>query len=119
MCFDTVENKLSILHLAHHKSLPLPSHSVRQRKLEEQWTQWENYCFKITLLAWDICKEALPSKHPTTYLSTGKDKGFPVHTNKVLGGTDVQLRSLLMLTLDGGEWAISHPGRFTHGKEPK
>jgi hypothetical protein len=24
----------------------------------------------------------------------------------------------LTLALDGGEWSASHPGRFTHGKEP-
>jgi len=59
----------------------------------------------------------LPSKRPTTYLSNGKGKVFPCHAIKVLGGTNVQLHSLLMLTLDAGEWAILNPGCFTHGKE--
>ena len=86
-----------------------------KRKLKEKWTHCEKYCFKITPLAWDTCEEVLPSKHPTTYLSKGKGKVFPVHAIKVLGGTDVQRHSLLMLTLDAGKWAISHPGCFTHG----
>jgi len=120
MCFVMVEKELSILHLAQHKSLCLPSHSAWQKEAQGKM----NTLQKVLLQdhrsrSWDTCKEALPSKHPTTYLSKGKGKVFPVHAIKVSEGTDVQLHSLLMLTKDACEWAISHPGCFTHGKEPQ
>jgi hypothetical protein len=33
--------------------------------------------------------------------------------------TDVQLRSFLILALDGGQWFTPSPGRLTPGKEPR
>jgi hypothetical protein len=37
---------------------------------------------------------------------------------KVYGGVDVYTHILLTSALDGGEWPVSRPGRFTPGKEP-
>jgi hypothetical protein len=31
---------------------------------------------------------------------------------KAYWGVEVQLRASLTLALDGGEWSVSHPGRF-------
>jgi len=41
---------------------------------------------------------------------------FSVHTIKAYIG--VQLHSLLMLTLDGGEWVTSCPSCLTPGRDP-
>jgi len=34
-------------------------------------------------------------------------------------GGEVQLHSVLTLTLDGGQWSTSHPGRFIPGRRPR
>jgi len=36
-----------------------------------------------------------------------------------MGGTNAYLHSFQTSALDGGEWSISRPGRFIHGKENK
>jgi len=35
------------------------------------------------------------------------------------GGEEVQLHSFLTTTLDGGEWSVSQPDRFTAGKKSR
>jgi hypothetical protein len=35
---------------------------------------------------------------------------------KVYGGVDVEIHVFLTLTLAGGEWSDSRPGRFTTGE---
>jgi hypothetical protein len=32
------------------------------------------------------------------------------------GGVDVYVQAFLTSTLDGGEWSVSRPGRFTSGE---
>jgi len=34
----------------------------------------------------------------------------------IYGGVEVQLHAFLILTLDGGKWSISRPGRFNPEK---
>jgi hypothetical protein len=38
------------------------------------------------------------------------------HVIKMCGGVEVMLHTFLSSALDGGEWPVSHPGRFTHGE---
>jgi hypothetical protein len=37
----------------------------------------------------------------------GEGKGFPVQATKIYGGKGLQLHSLLLSVLDGGEWPVS------------
>jgi hypothetical protein len=55
-------------------------------------------------------------------LTEVKGKVVPVlltehHATKAYWGVEVSLHAFLTSALDGGEWSVSRPGRFTPGKE--
>jgi len=37
--------------------------------------------------------------------------------HEIMWWTGVRLQAVLMLAPDGGDWLVSHPGRFIPGKE--